>query len=175
MREYVTEAIVLEKEPAGETDAFLSLFTEKLGRISARATSARKITSKLAAHLEPMVRAAVRLVEKRPTRNGWTGFQVADALRAERLRLDPRALRLLGVCVPEGEPNFALWELFRRGVPTTRAILAALGFDPRHAACAACGVPHPDRFFLVRAEYFCAECSRKAAPGEAYGGFVEVQ
>ena len=61
MEEYVTDAIVLEKQPAGESDGRYRLFTERFGRIAAKAKSSRRIISKLAGHLEPGSVAKIRL------------------------------------------------------------------------------------------------------------------
>ena len=64
MLELVTEAIVLDKEDVGEQDSRVFLYTKDFGKIGAKATSLRKITSKLAAHLEPLNYATVRLVSR---------------------------------------------------------------------------------------------------------------
>ena len=64
MEEYVSKALVLTKEPRGECNAQYTLFTEQFGRIAGRTKSSRRITSKLAGHLEPGTVARVRFIEK---------------------------------------------------------------------------------------------------------------
>lgn len=54
MIEYLTKAIVLTKEPAGETDARVSVYTQDLGKIELVAKGLKKITSKFGHHLEPL-------------------------------------------------------------------------------------------------------------------------
>ena len=73
MVEYFTEALVLDKEDSGDLDARIILYTEDLGKITAKAKSVKRITSKLNGHLEPLNFIQVRLVEK-------NGFQIVDAL-----------------------------------------------------------------------------------------------
>ena len=61
MQEYVTEAVVLDAVPSAELDVRVSLFTKKFGKLVARAKSVKKITSKLAGHLEPGNVVKIRL------------------------------------------------------------------------------------------------------------------
>ena len=39
MREYVSDAVVLDRDEIGEADSRVVFYTEKFGRVSARATS----------------------------------------------------------------------------------------------------------------------------------------
>lgn len=157
MREYTTDAWVLRKQEQGEYDARLVLFTRELGRVMAKATSVRKITSKLAAHLEPFLRTRVRLVEGKGNGNG-TRFQVTDAFReAGAERLDPRAAELLFSLTTEGEVDLALWHAVHDS-PHSRTVLGALGFDPTHATCVGCGKGAPSHFSLREAAYYCDAC-----------------
>ena len=159
MREYVTDAVTLRKEPVGEADVTVTLYTERLGRVLARATSARKITSRLSAHLEPLTFLAARLVEKRGSGNGAVRFQVVDALARGRLRCSPRVLRLLEATTPEGEPDAALWSLLQSGGDVDlRAVLRAVGFDPRHAHCDRCRNEAITHFSLPDTAYLCTSC-----------------
>lgn len=117
MQEYATPAFVLDVQPAGEYDARVFLFTKELGRVTARAKSIRKINSKLAGHLQPLMLSTVRLVEKH-------GFQVVDALMLRDLRkgVEPKNIReLLEVArtiyetTSEHLREPALWSLLEDG------------------------------------------------------------
>jgi len=79
MQEYVTEAVVLDTVPSAELDVRVSLFTKKFGKLVARAKSVKKITSKLAGHLEPGNIIKIRLVEKK-------GLQLVDALKEREVQ-----------------------------------------------------------------------------------------
>src|SRR5690606_7475011 len=51
---YLTSGIVLRRRDYKEFDRLYTLYTEDYGKIEAIARGSRKITSKLAGHLEPM-------------------------------------------------------------------------------------------------------------------------
>ncbi len=161
MREYVTEALVLGKEPLRAADGRYHFFTRRFGKMAGKATSSRKITSKLAGHLEPGSFANVRFVE----RNSGTGgsAQIADALQYGKAAAPPRDLELLWRVLAEGEADEALWqEVSRFGAsPSWTAMLAFLGWDPREAGCAACSRGAPAAFLIPRQEFFCNACASK--------------
>ncbi len=151
MREYVTEAIVLKKEPVREFDVRLSLYTRELGKVKALVTSARKPLSKLSPHVEPLSIAQVRLAEK-------GGVQLTDALRKGVLpKKHVGVLTLLDAVLQVGERDDRLWSLLTRDF-SLEEVLAALGFDPNFAVCETCGKSAPNIFLLKDARYACAEC-----------------
>ena len=162
--EYFTEAIVLDKEPVGEADLYVYLYTQELGRITARAISARKITSKLAAHLEPLNVIQARLIQK-------NRFHLADALRHDSL---PRTTSMLSVLkltkdlTGEGQPDSALWEILKSGQATGASVLGALGFDGQYATCENCGNERPSHFVFGRLEYLCLSCFSKSGKPAAF-------
>ncbi|MDO8574288.1 MAG: recombination protein O N-terminal domain-containing protein, partial [bacterium] len=85
---YFNEAIVLDREPSGETDNRFSIYAKGFGKIVARGKSTRKITSKLSGHLEPGNLVKVRLIEK-------NGLQVVDALKSGKLGIRSADLHFL--------------------------------------------------------------------------------
>lgn len=149
----MTEAIVLNKEPQREHDARYSLFTKRFGKMVGKATSARKITSKLAGHLEPGNLVRARFVEK-------GGTQLVDALKYARIGASPVDLRLLHGILHEGEQDLALWNELTAGTFSWRNILRILGWDPAAAACELCGKP-ASHFYTFRQEFFCPSCASK--------------
>jgi recombinational DNA repair protein (RecF pathway) len=148
MQEYVTDAIVLKKDPFGDLDGRYTLFTKRFGRIMAKAKSSRKITSKLAPHLEPGIVAKVRFIETK-------GTQLIDALKSGRVALSLGELHFLSQLLPDAEPEPALWELLTGGNFTWAAALAILGWDPADAECATCGARQPSFFYITRQEFYC--------------------
>jgi recombinational DNA repair protein (RecF pathway) len=153
MEEYVSEAIVLTKDPVGERDARYAIFTERFGKMAGRTTSSRKITSKLAGHLEPGVVTKIRFVETHGTR-------IVDALKISRADISPHDLTLLGGILPEMQADPELWELLTQKPFSWSAVLAVLGWDPRSAICAACG-GHAAWFIAQHQEFFCEMCVSK--------------
>jgi recombinational DNA repair protein (RecF pathway) len=153
MKEYVDEAVVLSREPHADADSRVTLFTRRYGKLTARAKSARKITSKLSAHLEPGQRIGVRLVEK-------NGLQIVDALKKSRVGISPHTLGVLAGLLAEGEPDAPLWELLTQGQFSWADVLGVLGWDPRGALCARCENGALSHFALRRQEFFCVSCIR---------------
>ncbi len=156
--EYFTDAIILDKEPIGESDLQITLYTKDLGRITTRAVSARKITSKLASHLEPLNLVQARLVQK-------NRFQVVDALCNGALPKNSDSIAVLQLVkdlTAEGQPDYELWELLKSGQATGASVLRALGFDGQFAVCENCGNQNPSYFLVKQLEYFCAPCFVKS-------------
>lgn len=157
MREYLTEAIVLDREISGETDARIFLYTKELGRVMARARSAGFITSRLSSYLQPLRRVQARLVEK-------NGIQVVDALPlGERGALSSEKVGLCQIIrslTSEHHPDEQLWHEIASAKPSALRILTILGFDPRHATCGSCSARELEYFSSRDAHYYCAKCVR---------------
>lgn len=155
MREYYTEAVVLDKEDLGDQDARVFLFTKNLGRIAAKVKSAKKITSKLNGHLEPLSIVSARLIE-----NGdGKGFQVVDALKESSVPVAFRdSLRLIKDLSADGDPDLWLWGLVKGGKLEEKSVLAALGFDSEFARCANCERTSNLVFSVKDLDYFCGKC-----------------
>ena len=172
MFEVITEAIVLDKEDLGEQDSRVFLYTKDFGKIGAKAVSLRKITSKLAAHLEPFNYVNARLISKGDFFDG-RGFQLADALlidSAKELKSDisffKQALEVFNLfrkSIPEGVPDLDLWEAL--GDLRAKKIdlnllsgLKMLGFDSEFASCELCNKAKPEFFYLKDNFFLCQLC-----------------
>jgi recombinational DNA repair protein (RecF pathway) len=154
MQEYVTDAIVLKKDGLNDIDGRYMLFTKRFGKIVGKAKSSRKITSKLAPHLEPGIVSKVRFIETK-------GTQIIDALKAERLAISLGDLHFLSQLLPDAEPEIDLWELLIRNDFSWTETLSILGWDPEHADCAVCNAHKPEYFYIPRQEFYCARCASK--------------
>ncbi len=173
MLEITTEALVLDREPSGEYNSRVFLYTEKLGGVVARATSLRKLTSKMAAHLEPLTFSRVRLIQKEDAAN----FQIADALAFDRCAAWRESeeylregLRLISILKEGGfreDADGALWETlsnFFRNPPVAPLsgygvkLISALGFDHRRALCGLCGTGRPKIFSVKQLAFYCQGC-----------------
>lgn len=160
MLEYVTEAVVLDKIDLKEQDSKVFLFTEKFGKITAKITSARKITSKLAAHTEPLSMVTVRIVDKNSP-------QLIDALASKKAAASKtifKTLSLIKEISPENQPEPVLWKLLvdLMGRDTIEndfnEALKILGFDPTHAKCNNCLKGFPDFFSIRDLTFYCKDC-----------------
>lgn len=177
MREYITEALVLDKLPNGEMDERVFLYTEELGKVVAKITSGRKITSKLSPHLEPLNFAKVRLIEKTgfSARGGpASSWQVADALRSGRLSATHasfKIIKLVNRAVLDGFRDQHLWSVLKSGAELTE-ILKILGFDPGESVCERCAKPQPRYFLLRESAYYCGKCLGGLSQIEEY---IEIE
>ena len=162
MREFITDAVVLHKEPLRDADARYFFFTKRHGKVAGKATSTRKITSKLAGHLEPGTLTAVRFIERN---GGGTGTQVIDALKDRSLDISMLDLRLLNAILHEGEVDMEIWDELTRGRFSWENILRILGWDPANAACEVCG-KRASYFYIPRQEFFCPTCASKLRQSE---------
>jgi recombinational DNA repair protein (RecF pathway) len=169
MQEFVSDAIVLRKDPQGDLDGRYVFFTERFGKVVAKAKSSRKITSKLASHLEPGTIGKIRFIENHST-------QIIDALKARKSGVAIADLSFLSQLLHELQPEPELWEmLFGGGVDggastagtalapnfSWAKTLAVLGWDPHEAVCFSCGKARPAYFYVPRQEFFCADCVKK--------------
>lgn len=157
MIEIVTPAFVLDREPRRELDSRATLYTKAMGLIEGYAKSARKTTSKLGSHLEPLEYVTVRIFKK-------VNFQITDALGQGSLPRTRRTIQLLqclrAYLAPE-EPDQFLWEFFialqaGRDV-ALKSLLAHWGFDSKATTCHACNRAGP-RYFSAHAFFICHRC-----------------
>lgn len=144
----------MDKEMNGDSDSRIALFTKRFGKLTPKARSLRKITSKLSGHLEPGNLVLARLVEK-------NGLQVVDALKTSRVSVNPPDLYFLGRILAEAEPEPILWQLLSSGSFNWREILKILGWDPNEAICAICHKGMVAAFAVGSQEFFCEECVSK--------------
>jgi DNA repair protein RecO len=160
MLEYVTEAIVLDKTDLKEQDSKVFLFTKDFGRVTAKITSGRKITSKLAAHTEPLNLAMVRIVDKNSP-------QLIDALASKKAVFNKTIFKIFSLVKeisPESQPEPDLWNLLldlvnrEAGEKDFNEVLKILGFDPRHAKCNNCLKGSPDFFSIRDLAFYCKNC-----------------
>lgn len=153
MYEYITEAVVLERQPLGDKDSRVSFFTKRFGKLVGRATSARTITSKLSSHLEPGTILKTRIIEKRV-------LHIADALKSGRAQVGLSDLRFLNHFLGDGEPDMRIWRMLVHGPFAWKTVLSHLGWDASYAKCSLCG-QNPESFSARSQEFFCTWCASK--------------
>ena len=170
MLEHFTNALVLDIEDSGELDKTVYLFTKELGKVKAKAKSARKITSKLSGHLQPLNFVKVRLVEK-------NGFQITDALVLDRVKVCETALAVLEFIKEmtyELQPDKNLWILIKKTFQNLknnkkisyRPLIEALGFAPNFALCNVCDSKYVVYFSKTEQVFLCEKCASKVDKNE---------
>ncbi len=186
MLEHYTEAFVFDNKISKELDAIITLYTRDFGKVIAMAKSARKITSKLNSHLQPLNFVNCRLIEKNALSAGRQGFQVVDALTIEdgsQLEKNPENLaKFLNIAQFINEMTFELhqdlrlWQAIKKifsadlaGLEDRviyRGLLKILGFDPEHASCVVCDNPRADYFLKPEHIFLCVKCAGKIAQNQ---------
>lgn len=154
MQEYVANAIVLRKYPQGDLDGRYTFFTDRFGKLTGKAKSSRKITSKLAPHLEPGTLLKARFIEAH-------GTQIIDALKSGTIDLPLLDLQFLSMLLPEGQPEPELWDALIEKTFLWPHALAVLGWDPEGSRCATCGIRRGTHCYIPRQEFFCDVCVKK--------------
>lgn len=181
MDEFVTDALVLDKEDSGEYDSRVFLYTKIFGGLSARVTSCRKVTSKQAGHLEPLNFVTIRLIKKGESGNS---FQATDVLiddHCDAWRRTPETLhaglRLVAALKDHGfhgDADPALWGALREiftNPPTApfqayaNRLLSVLGYDAQYAVCGRCAQARPAKFSFTDLAFFCAACAPRGTWG----------
>lgn len=169
---YFPEAIVLDREDANGFDSRYSIYAKGFGKFFAKATSARKITSKLAPHLEPGNLVRIRVV-------GNGHFQVVDVLKDSKISVATSDLYLLNQLLPEHDFEFGVWQVLTEGSPSSKArsgrepfdwkrVLKVLGWDPEHAVCEVCTEAKPFYFDIGTQGFFCEKCFSKRGNLETF-------
>lgn len=178
MKEYFTEALVLDNEINGELDSRITLYTRDFGKITAKAKSIKKIVSKSAGHLQPLNFVNVRLIEK-------NGFQVIDALTSEscvKLKINPDSFakflniaKFIKDATFEHHPDYHFWlaikkimglDIIKDEIIIYRGLLKILGFDSKFANCAICELKEITFFFKNDHCFLCEKCAFKAPKNE---------
>jgi recombinational DNA repair protein (RecF pathway) len=125
------------------------LFTRDYGKISARAVSARKITSKLSAHLQPGQHILARVIEK-------NSLLVGDAFCIGSVRVEMPVLAAVASLLPEFQPDEPVWEFLASRVPFSwERVLSILGWDPTEARCTTCSSSRVSAFLPGRQDFSC--------------------
>lgn len=158
MREYLSDAVVLDRLPNGDLNGRVVFLTKRFGKMVARARSIRKITSKLSGHLQQGNLVQVRMIEK-------NGLQVVDALKKTKVGLSLPELRFLGEILSEAEPEFVIWEMLAGGKFSWLDVLRILGWDPSFSSCTFC-YGNSEAFHPRTQEFFCKNCALKLPANE---------
>jgi DNA repair protein RecO (recombination protein O) len=157
-RVYKTPAIVLRQRRLGDADKIITLYSAEHGKIDAIAKGVRRMTSRLAGHVEPLNHGSYMIAHGRNL-DIITQAQTVETFQLLRDDLDrlSRALyaaELLDRATEERSENFALYRLLLdslRQLCETRddldmllrffemSLLGLLGYRPHLDECVTCG------------------------------------
>lgn len=172
MREFYTNALVLGRKDINDYDAIIHLYTEKFGKIRAKAKSIRKITSKLSAHFQPLV-----FVKTRVILSGLSnGFIILDGILDDFTYVykTTKRIDLLPIIDFFNDYSFDLqkdrrmWHFFRKifsgnydNKEVSYILLALLGIYGRGVGCIVCGSGDLNSFHKEHEGFLCKKCSLK--------------
>ncbi len=128
---YKSEAVVMKRMDLGEADKIVTIFTPHLGKLRVVAKGVRKMTSRLAGHVELFTRSQM-LFAKARNLDIITQSETLDAYRPlhedlERIAHASYATELLDALTPDALENYPVYKL----------IVETLGLISSE--------PHPDR------------------------------
>ena len=161
---YRCEAVTLKKTPLGEADLIVTLYSRDHGKLRAVAKGARRSTSKLVGHLEPLTLLQLSLAQTRSL-DIITQAEIVENFTPLKgdLNAISRSLYLAELVDgfgSEANPNLALYHL-------ALETLDAIGRSPDSE--------WPLRYFelhllevsgLMPELYHCVECRRQFTPGQ---------
>lgn len=185
MKEYFTEAFILDVQEIGECDSLITFYTRDFGKITAKAKSIKKIISKSAGHLQPLNFVNIRLIEKNTLPAGRQSFQIIDALTSEncaklKINIDSfvkflNIAKFIKDATFEHYPDYRFWlaikkvmglDVIKNEIIIYRGLLKILGFDPEFADCVACELKEITFFFKNDHCFLCKKCAFKAPKNE---------
>ena len=165
-RSYRTEALVLKSVPVGEAGLIVTLYSRDAGKLRAVVRGARKPTSKMVGHLEPLNRVELALASARPGGiDTVTQAQMLEGFATLKADLDALSksiylAELVDGFGAEGSPNRGLYSLL---VDTLRFLSASPGVE---LVLRYFELHLLERSGFMPELYRCVECRAELLPGE---------
>lgn len=168
MKEYITEAIVLDIKAVDEYDRVVEVFSKEFGYLKAKLISGRRFLSKLSPHLDILNLVDLRLVEKNQ-------IIVADALTKDRffqIRENYLVLKqfldlvyYLKNLVFFSQKDLKLWYWLLNSLKNVKInyleFLKILGYDHKLAKCYICQNKKISYFHIFEQFFLCFKCAGK--------------
>ena len=162
-RTYQCEGLIIQKSPMGEADLLVTLFTKEHGKLRAVARGARRSTSKMVGHLEPLTQIRISVAHGRNLDHITQGQVIENfaALKSDLVAITKGqyVAELVAGFASEASPNQPFYNL-------AVEVLQNIGLHPESE--------WPLRFFelqLLRVSglmpelYQCVECRQPLTPG----------
>ncbi|HEX8228199.1 MAG TPA: DNA repair protein RecO [Chloroflexia bacterium] len=178
---YKSEAVVIRRSDLGEADKILTIFTPHFGKLRVVAKGVRKVSSRLAGHVELFTRNQMLLAKARNL-DIVTQSETLDSYRPLHDDLDRvahayYAAELLDALTPDEHENYAVYKVMvdSFGLLCTDAdpdrvlrwlelqLLGHLGYAPEITRCVECRKdiePTVNTFSPALGGVLCASCRR---------------
>ncbi len=178
---YKSEAVIIKRSDLGEADKILTIFTPHFGKLRVVAKGVRKVTSRLAGHVELFTRAQMLLAKARNL-DIVTQSETIDAYRPlhedlSRIAHASYAAELLDALTPDALENYVVYKLMAETLgllsddPNPERVLhwfevqllGYMGYAPELTKCVECRnelAPVVNSFSAALGGVVCASCRR---------------
>ena len=180
-----TQAIVLNRQPFRERDSKVLVYSVDQGKLELVARGTRKISSKLAGHLEPITLSSLMIVKGRQF--DYIGSAVSEncypAIKSDLAKLQTagQAVRVFNQLIKSSQEDKNLFNLLQEFLDIINAkqklildlilfyhffilkLLVQLGYKPRLYDCLVCQkkiLPKNNIFNYARGGLTCSQCPR---------------
>ena len=178
---YLTKAIILNRKPFRECDSMATVYSFDKGKLELAVRGARKISSKLAGHIEPLNLSEIMVVRGRNF--DYVGGAVSRNCYAnlksnlEKSLIAGQAVNIFNKLIKKEEQDskiFILLQDFLNILNENKEfncelllnffilkLLVLLGYKPELYNCAVCGkkiTPNGNKFGLSQGGLVCADC-----------------
>jgi DNA repair protein RecO (recombination protein O) len=185
---FTTKALVLSRRPYKEVDSRVVVYTLDHGKMELVARGSQRLTSKLAAHIEPLNLVDLMVIVGR--KRSYAGSAISQDSFAdikgdlEKVMIVGQALNLFNRLVKEAEVDERLFALlldflgvFRKNQGSSEflysafvlKLLAELGYAPELYNCNYCKspiTPQKNYFSLLKGGLVCENCWGKLAEND---------
>lgn len=182
---YTTKALILRESAYKDNDKILSVLTEELGLITAKARGVKRKNSPLRSGCQLLCYSELTLFEK----NGYYTINEAEPIEMfmglrtdiELLSLGSWFAQLLENCAAQDRPDPELLSLglnslygldkLKKPQKLVKAafelrLLATIGYLPNLEGCSACGEGSARHFYYSEGVLLCDSCRRVSGSGE---------
>ena len=178
---YKSEAVVIKRSDLGEADKILTVFTPHFGKLRVVAKGVRKVTSRLAGHVELFTRSQMLLAKARNL-DIVTQSETVDAYRPlhedlSRIAHASYVAELLDALTPDALENYPVYKLTVEALQLLSEekdqdrvlrwfemqILSYMGYAPELSRCVECRndlTPIVNGFSPALGGVVCASCRR---------------
>ena len=180
---YTTKAIILNRRPFRECDSMATVYSFDKGKLELAVRGARKISSKLAGHIEPLNLSEIMVVRGRQfdyiggavSRNCFIDLKS----NLEKSLIAGQAVNVFNKLIKHGERDreiFILLQFFLNILDKNKKfnyelllnffilkLLVQLGYKPELYNCVVCKkkiIPNNNKFDLSRGGLVCADCAK---------------
>lgn len=153
---YKSEAVIIRRMDLGEADKILTIFTPHFGKLRVVAKGVKKVTSRLAGHVELFTRTSMLLAKARNL-DIVTQSETVDAYRTlhddlSRIAYASYASELLDALLPDELENYAVYKLMAQTLSLLSEdpdpervvrwfemqLLGYMGYAPELSRCVEC-------------------------------------